>query len=475
MSGIVVLGGSVAGLASAMRLARRGFNVTVVEAQTRERVAPQADGPVSLRTGAPHAVHGHSLLARAAVELRRSLPDVYGALIAAGVGELDLIASMPTSIADRTPREGDQDLVMPCTRRYTFDRVLVEAAEATSGLDLRFGVAAVGLRLAEDGSNPPRVTGVHLANGELLAADVVLDGSGRRSPVPGWVAAEGVALPLEAAECGLIYFTRHYKIRTGVARPPLNVVFAATANLPSVLVRWFLGDNDTAMLVEIVLAEDTLLKRVHHPDRFEAVARAVPAVAPWLECSDSTTGVFAMGALRNTLRRTVRDGQPLVLGLHLIGDAACTTNPTGGRGVSYAVATASAAADIIANEPDDLASQALRLDEFISREIEPRFRENVRSDIARVRQMRADLSGQPLDVAVQPGQGIRMEDLLVVAMHDADVYRALMRYLMVLTNAPDLADPSFIEQVRRHVPDEIQRPPAPGPTRAELAEILAEN
>jgi hypothetical protein len=46
---------------------------------------------------------------------------------------------------------------------------------------------------------------------------------------------------------------------------------------------------------------------------------------------------------------------------------------------------------------------------------------------------------------------------------------------MVLTNAPDLADPSFVEQVRRHVPDGIQRPPAPGPTRAELAEILSEN
>src|ERR1051325_4305604 len=73
MSRIVVLGGSVAGLVSAMQLARCGFDVTVLEREARSLVAPPVDGPVSLRTGAPHAVHGHSLLARAAVELRWTL------------------------------------------------------------------------------------------------------------------------------------------------------------------------------------------------------------------------------------------------------------------------------------------------------------------------------------------------------------------------------------------------------------------
>src|SRR5215471_15626984 len=100
MSRIVVLGGSVAGLMTAMQLARRGYGVTVLERESRTAVAPPVDAPVTLRTGAPHAVHGHTLLARAAVELRRTLPDVYASLIAAGVGELDLVLNMPASIAD---------------------------------------------------------------------------------------------------------------------------------------------------------------------------------------------------------------------------------------------------------------------------------------------------------------------------------------------------------------------------------------
>lgn len=395
MSRIVVLGGSVAGLVSAMRPAHRGHAVTVVERALRAAVAPSVGAPVASRAGAPHAVHGHSLLACGAVELRRTLPDAYAALLAAGVGEIDLVAHMPAAITDRLPRPGDDELVMPCTRRYTLDRVLVEAAEARPGIDLRFGVAATGLRLLGDRSGPAQVTGVELATGDVLPADVILDASGRRTPVPGWLAAQGVKLPLEVWDCGLVYFSRHYHIRPGAARPPLNRVFAATANLPSMLVRWFLGDNDTAMLVEIVLAEDTLLKTVHRADRFETVARAVPAIAPWLGSAEPMTEVFAFGALQNTLRRTVEDGRRLVLGLHLIGDAACTTNPTGGRGVSYAVATASRAAQLIADQPDDLPMQALLLDAFMMREVEPHFRENVAADRARVQQMRADLAGEP--------------------------------------------------------------------------------
>jgi short chain dehydrogenase len=180
-------------------------------------------------------------------------------------------------------------------------------------------------------------------------------------------------------------------------------------------------------------------------------------------------------ALRNTLRRTVHQGQPLVLGVHLIGDATCTTNPTGGRGVSYAIATAGAAAQVIADQPDDLMTQALQLDEFITHEIEPRFQENVRADIGRVQRMRADLTGHPPADVFGAEQRVRLDELLVAAMQDADLYRAFMRYAMVLKDPPDLSDPCLIEQLRRHVPAGI-RPLSPaGPTRAELVQILAES
>jgi hypothetical protein len=42
-----------------------------------------------------------------------------------------------------------------------------------------------------------------------------------------------------------------------------------------------------------------------------------------------------------------------------------------------------------------------------------------------------------------------IDELILAAMRDADPYRSLMRYVMVLTDAPDLPDPLVVEQVRR--------------------------
>ena len=473
MSKIIVLGGSVAGLLSGMQLARAGHEVTVLERESRAAIAPPTDEPAALRAGAPHAVQGHMLLARAAAEIRRALPDVYAALLAAGAGEIDLVEQMPAGIPDRAPRDGDDDLVMLTSRRHTFDRVLVEAAEATPHLDLRFGVAAAGLVLAPDGGNPPRVTGVQIAGGDTLAADIVIDASGRRTPVSRWLAGHGIRLPLEAWDCGLVYFTRHYRVRPGVARPPLNRIFAAGGVLPSLNILWAAGDNETAMLAEVVLAEDFLLKAVYHAQCFDAVARAVPAVAPWLDCAEPISEVFAMGALQNTLRRGVQDGHALVLGLHLIGDAACTTNPTLGRGLSIAAAYATRIAHIIAEQPDDPVAQALLLEDFVKCEIEPRFRENAQFDRARVQQIRADLAGESPPEPPPPAEDmLRPDELLLAGMQDADLYRVTMRYSQLLSSAAVLSDPSLVEQVRSRVPPGTRPPPAAGPSRAELAHIL---
>lgn len=66
-----------------------------------------------------------------------------------------------------------------------------------------------------------------------------------------------------------------------------------------------------------------------------------------------------------------------------------------------------------------------------------------------------------------------MDDLLRAAMQDADLYRALMRHLMLLPGAPDLTDPALVAQVRRQVAPDTRPPPVAGPTRAELTQLLA--
>ena len=139
----------------------------------------------------------------------------------------------------------------------------------------------------------------------MAGACCVIAGVGRRAPRACWFAGLGLRLPLEGGGLGAVYFTPPLSHPSGLPRPALNRVFAAGVSLTSVIIAWFLGDNATAMLAAAVLAEDALLKAVHRAESFDAVARAVPAIAPWLECATPTTGVFGMGAIQNTLRRTV--------------------------------------------------------------------------------------------------------------------------------------------------------------------------
>ena len=163
-----------------------------------------------------------------------------------------------------------------------------------------------------------------------------------------------------------------------------------------------------------------------------------------------------------------------MLGLHLIGDAACTTNPTLGRGISLAAASATRLAWLLSEHPDNLVAQALVLDAFTRQEIEPRFRENAQFDRALAARLRADLAGQPAPAPPPHAEGrVRPDELQLAGMVDADLYRAAMRYGQLLTETAVLADPALVAEVRRRVPPGTPPSPVPGPSRADLSAILA--
>ena len=70
------------------------------------------------------------------------------------------------------------------------------------------------------GGRPPHVTGVRTDRGDL-AADLVVDATGRRSPVDDWLTQIGARTTATwRAECGIAYFSRHYRVRPGAAARP---------------------------------------------------------------------------------------------------------------------------------------------------------------------------------------------------------------------------------------------------------------
>jgi len=116
------------------------------------------------------------------------------------------------------------------------------------------------------------------------------------------------------AECGVAYFSRHYKPR-GDSTPPGPPTTRRLDAFDEFTVGIWGADNGTLQLVVAPLAMDHRFKTLRYPEVFTAVLRCVPTFAKWLDALEPITGVYPMGGVHNTLRRLVVDGAPVATGL----------------------------------------------------------------------------------------------------------------------------------------------------------------
>lgn len=493
MAKIGIIGGGIAGLGAALALARDGHDVTVLE-QDATPLPPTAVEAFERweRRGAPQVRHSHAFLARLRNLLRDRVPDVLDALLRGGAYEIRITDSLPPGIEDRAPRPGDEDLALLGCRRLTFEWVLRRVAEAEPGLRFVHGARVVGLCgvRAKDAA-PPRVTGVRARRGEgaeeTLAFDVVLDASGRRSPLAGWLAELGAGpIPDQVEDCGIFYSSRFYRLRDGAEEPPPDGPIGADLGYMKFAV--FAGDARIFSVTLAAAPNDEVLRRVLRPGPFEAAACAIPTVARWLEPgrSEPISGVHGMAGLRNRRRRFVREGEPLVLGLHVIGDAAIHSNPLYGRGCALAFVHAFGAADVLREQGDDARGAALALADFTKREIEPWWKAAVAQDREARAMAQAMLRGEDAAAAGAPLasndpraflRSVLREGLLPALRTDATVLRAFLRNFNLL-DPPEslLANGDVIGRVLAIWRARETRPAAPplGPTREEMLRVVSD-
>jgi len=136
---IIVVGGGIAGLGTALACARDGHVVTVLE---RDDTPMPTDADAAFewqRTGAPQVRHSHAFLARLRNLLRDRAPDVLGALLRAGATEIPFTAHLPTTLSDQLARPGDGELVALACRRTTFEWVLRRLVLDEPGVELGHG------------------------------------------------------------------------------------------------------------------------------------------------------------------------------------------------------------------------------------------------------------------------------------------------------------------------------------------------
>lgn len=474
MAEVVVVGAGVAGLGSALALARAGHRVTVVE---RDAV-PAADTPDAAfehwrRRGAPQTRHSHAFLARLRNVLRDRFPDVLADLLGAGVTEIDFTRHPPPALHPLEREPGDEDLVGLACRRTTFEWVLRRSALAADGVTFAPG-EVTGLVAGDPVGGVPHVAGVGLAGGAALLADVVVDAGGRRSRLPRWLAAIGAdPVPESEEDTGIVYSSRFYRVQGGYDAAGHGLVVGDLGYLKYAV---FPGDNGTLSITYGVHADDADLRRLLRPGPFTALAAEFPATREWVEPGrcEPLTGVEVMGGLVNRRRRLTVGGRPLATGVHAVGDSSICTNPLYGRGCALAVVHAVLLADTLAGDGADPVGAAVAFAEATRSTIEPWYAASVAQD-RHDRRSRTDEGGDDESAGVGVGSLMR-HGLLPAAGADPLVWRAFIRTFNLL-GPPDalMRDPEVVSRVMAAWQSRADRPPPPplGPDRAELLGRLA--
>ena len=450
----VVAGGGLAGLATALFLGRRGYQVTVAERDAR-LPAGGADSVFSAwpRPGVPQARQPHNFLGRCVRVLRQEAPDVYDTLIARGA------LPIPLDLG-----EGPGDAVL-CARRPLIESIIRQAAQAEPTVAIRAGTAITGL-LVQPGEAPV-VTGVVTGAGDTIRGDIVIDAAGRRSPLPALLHARGTR-PAQAIsqDCGLMYISRYYRLRPGRDYPRVDTPIMAVLDWARAMA--FPADNGTFALLATITAQDPLRRTLCTDDGFARFHAAVPAIAPWLHAGRPISRLRAMGRLENRYRRLTDSGGPIAGGLVLVGDSALHTNPTAGRGTSLAFAQAQHLAATLGNAADPVSCTA-DFDAWTHTNIGAWYQPQAQAYASLARRMQAAVDGMP-SPPPEPLERLRLA-IFGAARTGAPVSLPLRRMIHLVSLPEDVIGN---ETVRTQLDALLAaRPeltaPAAGPSREQIA------
>jgi 2-polyprenyl-6-methoxyphenol hydroxylase-like FAD-dependent oxidoreductase len=467
MADIVVLGAGVCGMAAAALLAQDGHRVVVAE---RDRAGVPASGLDAWQDWSRHGVaqfrQAHWLHPRGRALVGAELPAVAAALADAGCLTYDLLHPLPPPLAGMPPEPGDERFLTLTGRRPVLEHTVATVVEELA--DVRRGVTVAGLLTGpSDVPGVPHVTGVRTATGEEITADLVVDATGRRSPLPGWLDAIGARPPLEEAErSGFFYYTRYFRAPDGP--PPARA--GLLVPLGSISLLYLPADNRTWSVTVYVSARDAALRELRRPEVWTRLVRRCPLHAHLLD-GEPITDVLAISGTVDRYRRFVVDGLPVATGVAAVGDSWACTNPSIGRGMTLGLLHATRLRDVVRAQIGAPGRLAEAFDAVTEAELTPWYRATLAVDRDRQAVIDALVAGRPVPPPADDATALGRA-LAVAMAYDPEAYRAFFDIVGVLDLPQDVfARPGLADRVtaiaRSEPPLEV-----PGPDRQELLALV---
>jgi 2-polyprenyl-6-methoxyphenol hydroxylase-like FAD-dependent oxidoreductase len=457
-------------LATAILLAQKGLDVVVLD---RDEAPP--DDPEDAweswqrrSVGQFRLVHYMQPGGRALIE--QHLPAVFSELEAVGAIRYNAAEGTARLLPDGDSKDLDLSRfeTMTTCRRPLIEYAYASAAKKAPGLDVRHRCGAAGLVSGSEViPGVPHITGVRTESGETIEAKVVVDATGRRSPMSNMIEAVGGRRPPEHAfEAGFVYNTQYYR---GSALPEQRDDLLSAIGSISILT--IPGDHDWWSVTLYHSPNDKLMRKVRDAKTFERVVRALPNHAYWAD-GEPQGASFSMASTANTTRQFVVDGVPCTTAVVPVGDAWGFTNPSIGRGITLGLMHAVDIAPAVAQHLDDPQQLA---GEWERRTVERAAKwhaSTVDFDRIRTPEVEAFMQGlpDPFDPSDPSVAGPRA--FASAAHHDPEVLSWFFEVVGCFSLPEEvIARDGVFERV---LDVALSNPTyaSPGPTRAELEELL---